>query len=85
MSSEKLNYSETISDTTNQSSYSFKTLSIAKFDYGPKLMLFYRLSNKISLNLDYYFGLQNMFLDAGSSGASEKNQQFSFGIGYKLY
>jgi outer membrane protein with beta-barrel domain len=74
-------YGNTIYDTT----YTSKNLSIAKFDYGPKLMLFYNITDKLSLNLDYYYGIQNLITDASASGFSEKNQQLSFGVCYKLY
>lgn len=68
-------------DTT----YVSKNLSISKFDYGPKLMLFYQLSNKLSLNLDYYYGIQNLLLNTSATGFSIRNQQLSFGLAYKLY
>jgi hypothetical protein len=72
-------------DSTSQYNSNSKNLSFSKLDYGPKLMLFYKLSNKVSLNLDYYYGLQNLDQAGASFGISVRNQQLSFGASYKLY
>jgi|ERR1035437_3253353 hypothetical protein len=85
ISSEETKVTVIESGTTTNSNSSSKNLSFTKYDYGPKLMLFYKLSNKVSLNLDYYYGLQNLDQAGASFGISVKNQQLSLGASYKLY
>jgi len=84
-SKDEFHYSVLEYGQASDTSYTVKNLPITKFDYGPKLMLFYQLSNKLSLSLDYYYGLQNLYNDVNSLGITEKNQQFSFGVAYRLY
>jgi hypothetical protein len=85
ISSDETKYSDTEYGQSNSGSFNAKNLDIIKYDYGPKLMLSYQLSNKISINLDYYYGLQNLIINGSSNGISERNQQLSFGVVYKLY
>jgi hypothetical protein len=61
-----------------------KNLNFIKYDIGPKLGLFYDVTNRLFLDMDFYYGLNNHFINP-IGNSSLKNQQITFGIGYKLY
>lgn len=56
-------------------------LPIKNFDFGVRMGLFFNLTNKISIEATYYYGLTNIYK---YSFAQWKIQQFTVGIKYNI-
>jgi len=61
-------------------------LNIKKYDYGVRPGLLYKLSDKFSVETNYYLGLTNLIKDSQlSSFWAWKVQQWTVGLRYKLF
>ena len=59
------------------------TLEVSQFDYGPRIGILYRLSEKISIEGIYYHGLNNMVdFDTGDFDLVWEVRQITLGIKY---
>lgn len=61
-------------------------LGINNYDYGVRAGLLYKLSDKLSIETNYYFGLTNLIKDSQLSKFDTwKVQQWTVGLRYNLF
>jgi hypothetical protein len=72
---------EAFSYDTNQND-----LDISKLDFGGRIGIFYKLSDKYSIETNYYYGLTNLIKDKNINEPPVWHiQQLTFGLRYNLF
>jgi len=81
-------YTNAAYDNGKIETFDFKSnsLNINKMDFGLRIGIFYKLSDKFSIETNYYYGLTNLVpVDSNDEPPVWNIQQLTFGLRYELF